>query len=100
MQVLDRLLDVLRPRQIADVVADREFISVQWLKRLKAEAVRFAVRVRSDRRVQRSSQGARFPVRMMARTMARTASPGYPRVTPAVRALQETREVLAERFAA
>ena len=80
MQVLDRLLQVVDADQIAAVVADREFISVQWLKRLKAEEIPFAVRVRSDRRVQRSSEGARLPVRMMART----ASPGCPRVLEAV----------------
>jgi len=74
--VLDRLLQVIGADAIEAVVADREFISVQWLKRLDEEGVPFAVRVRSDRGLQRSEDGARLP----ARRIARTATPGCPRV--------------------
>ena len=81
MQVLNRLHQVVDAGQIAAVVTDREFISVPCLTRLKAVEVSIAARVRSDRRGQRSPGGTCLPVRMIART----ASPGCPRILEAAR---------------
>ena len=81
MQVLNRLHQGVDAGQIAAVVTDREFISLPWLTRLKAEEVSIAARVRSDRRGQRSLGGTCLPVRMIART----ASPGCPRILEAAR---------------
>ena len=80
IQVFDQLLAVVDAGQVDAVVAHREFISVRWLKRLEEEGVPFAVRVRSDRRLQRREDGASLPVRIMART----ASPGCSRVLEGV----------------
>jgi hypothetical protein len=78
VQVLDRLLQVVDVGQVetGDIqagVADREFISVRWLKRLEEEGVPFAVRVQSDRHLQRRENGTSLPVRMTARIACRAS---------------------------
>jgi hypothetical protein len=71
IRVLEALLDVVDPASIDVLVADREFISVRWLRRLQDEGVSFAIRLRSDRRVARAAESAAesaaLPVRLFAR---------------------------------
>jgi hypothetical protein len=51
IQVVEAVLEVVDPALVDALVADREFISARWLRRLQAEEAPFAIRLRSDRRV-------------------------------------------------
>jgi hypothetical protein len=66
IEVLERFLDIVEPTSIEAVLADREFISVDWMRHLKEKNTPFAIRLRSDRRVELSPQGSSLPVRMFA----------------------------------
>lgn len=76
IRLLEALLDVMDSASIDVLVADREFISVRWLRRLQDEGVSFAIRLRSDRQVARAPDGVpadgasrsrALPVRLFAR---------------------------------
>jgi len=70
-RVMERFLEVVDPEDVEVVIADREFISVEWLRHLREQNVPFCVRIRSDRRVGRSPEAAQtLPARMHARTQA------------------------------
>ena len=47
IQVLERFLSVVDPGSIQAVLADREFISIEWITRLQERKVPFAIRLRS-----------------------------------------------------
>ena len=66
IEVLERFLAIVEPASIEAVLADREFISVDWMRHLKEKNTPFAIRLRSDRRVELSPQGSSLPVRMFA----------------------------------
>ena len=66
IEVLERFLAIVEPASIESVLADREFISVDRMRRLKEKNTPFAIRLRSDRRVELSPQGSSLPVRMFA----------------------------------
>lgn len=70
IQVLERFLAIVDPESIKAVLADREFISVEWLTRLQERKIPFAIRLRSDRRVGLSEEGPALPARMFARAVA------------------------------
>lgn len=70
IDVLDRFLSVVDPGAIEVVMADREFISVTWLRRLQELKIPFNIRFRSDRRVGLSPTGPALPVRMFARAQS------------------------------
>lgn len=70
IQVLERFLSIVDPESIQAVLADREFISVDWITRLKERKIPFAVRLRSNRRVGLSEDGPALPARMFARAVA------------------------------
>jgi hypothetical protein len=71
-RVMERFLAVVDPEDIEVVVADREFISVQWLRHLRKREIPFCVRLRSDRRVGLSGEDPHqtLPARMHARTQS------------------------------
>jgi len=89
IQMLEAMLDVVDPASVEALVADREFISARWLRRLQAEGVQaegvqaegvpFAIRLRSDRRVALpedtsasdapASDASALPARMFARSI-------------------------------
>ena len=68
-RLFDRFLSVVDPEDIEVVMADREFISMRWLRHLRERGVSFCVRLRSDRRVGLGPEGqeAAFPARTHAR---------------------------------
>ena len=73
-KVLERFLAAVDPASIKAVVADREFISAEWLGRLQSHEIPFAVRLRSSRRIGLVSQdslreGPALPGRMFARPL-------------------------------
>ena len=73
-KALERFFAVVDPSDIEVVLADREFISAEWLRWLQAREVPFVVRLRSDRRIGLASQdslrgGPALPVRMFARPL-------------------------------
>lgn len=68
-KVLERFLEVVDPDSIEVVAADREFISVPWMRRLRDRGIPFAIRLRSDRRIWESPEGPSLPARMHARTV-------------------------------
>lgn len=70
IQVLERFLSVVDPESIQAVLADREFISVEWITRLQEREIPFSIRLRSDRRVGLSEEGPALPARMFARAVA------------------------------
>lgn len=70
IHVLERFLQAIGPESIKVLTADREFISVRWLRRLKEEDIPFSVRIRADRKVGDAPDGAALPARMYARTVA------------------------------
>lgn len=51
VQVVEAALESVDPALVDALVADRVFISAWWLRRLQAEEVPVAIRLRSDRRV-------------------------------------------------
>ena len=68
-EALERFLEVVDPDSIEVLTADREFISVRWMRRLKDRGIPFAIRLRSDRRIGRAPEGPSLPARMHARTV-------------------------------
>ena len=68
-KILERFLEVVEPESIKVITADREFISVPWMKRLKELGIPFAIRIRSDRRIGEVPDGPSLPARMYARTV-------------------------------
>lgn len=68
-EVLERFLEVVDPDSIKVLTADREFISVPWMKRLEEMGIPFAIRIRSDRRIGEVPDGPSLPARMYARTV-------------------------------
>ena len=91
-EVLERFLEVVDPDSIKVVTADREFISVPWMKELKDRGIPFAIRLRSDRRIWESPDGPSLPARMYARTVA----PGSERTLEGARYLSGAQEDGAE----
>jgi hypothetical protein len=83
---------VVNPASVGALVSDREFISAAWLRRLHAESIPFAIRLRSDRRIARwpgasasgaSSSGASaLPARLFARPILTTEERVLHRVRP------------------
>lgn len=69
-EVLERFLEVVDPGLIKVITADREFISVPWMRRLKDLGLPFAIRLRSDRRIGLAPEGPSLPARMYARTVS------------------------------
>jgi len=89
IRVLERFLAIVDPEAIRAVVADREFIGVEWLLTLQEQDIPFAIRLRSNRRIGyseghsgeghsgeghsgegHSGEGPALPVRMFARPVA------------------------------
>lgn len=68
-EVLERFLEVVEPDSVKVITADREFISVPWMKRLEDLGIPFAIRIRSDRRIGEDPDGPSLPARMYARTV-------------------------------
>jgi hypothetical protein len=73
-KALERFFAVVDPSDIEVVLADREFISAEWLRWLQGHEVPFVVRLRSDRRIGLASQDSlrgepALPVRMFARPL-------------------------------
>ena len=68
-EVLERFLRIVDPDSIKVVTADREFISVPWMRKLEDRDIPFAIRLRSDRRIWKSPEGPSLPARMHARTV-------------------------------
>ena len=68
-KALRRFFAIVPASDIEVVVADREFISTEWLCWLQAQDVPFVVRLRSDRRVGLSPEGPALPARMFARPL-------------------------------
>jgi len=56
--VLQEGLQVVDAEEVEALVADREFISTAWLRRLQAENIPFAIRLRSNRRVFTGENGS------------------------------------------
>ena len=69
-KVLERFLEVVDPDSIEVVAADREFISVPWMRRLRDRGIPFAIRLRSDRRIWESPDGPSLPARMHALSLS------------------------------
>jgi hypothetical protein len=69
IHVLERFLQAVDPASIQVLTADREFISVGWLKRLKTEGIPFAIRLRADRKVADTPDKGALPARMYARAV-------------------------------
>jgi len=67
VDVLERFLSIVDPASIEAVLADREFISVDWMDHLQENNIPFAIRLRSDRKVGLSPEGPSLPVRMFGR---------------------------------
>ena len=87
-KVLERFLEVVDPDSIEVVTADREFISVPWMRWLRDRGIPFAIRLRSDRRIWGSPEGPSLPARMHARTVA----PGSERALEGTRYLSGAQE--------
>jgi hypothetical protein len=51
IEVLEAALSALDASDVEALTADREFISVPWMKRLQAASIPFVIRLRSDRRL-------------------------------------------------
>jgi hypothetical protein len=81
--VLQKGLQVVDAEEVEALVADREFISTAWLRRLQAENIPFAIRLRSNRRVftgendsendseNGATKGPSLPVKMYARGLSK-----------------------------
>ena len=79
IEVLEAALCALEAADVEALTADREFISVPWLKRLQAASIPFAIRLRSDRRLRLAPEGCEgggedggpaLPAKMYARGLA------------------------------
>jgi hypothetical protein len=91
-EVLERFLEVVDPDSIKVITADREFISVPWIRKLQDLDIPFAIRLRSDRRIGRAPEGPSLPARMFARTV----SSGSERVLEGMRYLFGAQEAGAQ----
>lgn len=67
IEVLERFLAVVDASSIEALVADREFISIDWVQCLQEKGIPFAIRLRSDRHIGISPEGPSLPARMFAR---------------------------------
>ena len=70
IEVLGAALRALDAEEVEALTADREFISVSWMKRLQAASIPFAIRLRSDRRLRLGEEGPALPAKMYARGLA------------------------------
>jgi hypothetical protein len=70
IEVLEAALHALSASEVEALTADREFISVPWLKRLRAASIPFVIRLRSDRRLCLGEDGPALPAKMYARGLA------------------------------
>ena len=70
IEVLEAALCALDAEEVEALTADREFISVPWLKRLQAASIPFVIRLRSDRRLRLGEEGPALPAKMYARGLA------------------------------
>ena len=75
IEVLEAALCALEAADVEALTADREFISVPWLKRLQAASIPFVIRLRSDRRLRLAPEGCEdggpaLPAKMYARGLA------------------------------
>ena len=67
IEVLEAALCALDASDVEALTADREFISVPWLKRLQAASIPFVIRLRSDRRLYLGEDGPSLSAKMYAR---------------------------------
>ncbi|MBB4090873.1 IS4 family transposase [Salinibacter ruber] len=65
--LLEQLPDVIDASSIKAVLADREFISAEWLRQMQRREIPFCIRLRSDRQIGDSEEGPTLPARMFAR---------------------------------
>ena len=93
IEVLERFLSIIGPTSIEAVLADREFISVDWMRHLKEKNIPFAIRLRSNRGVGLSPEGASLPVRMFARPIP----PGEEKVLEGERYLSDSQKLGEEK---
>jgi hypothetical protein len=75
IEVLEAALSALDAEDVEALTADREFISVPWMKRLQAASIPFVIRLRSDRRLRLENNhcgedGPALPAKMYARGLA------------------------------
>jgi len=70
IEVLEAALCAVDASDVEALTADREFISVSWLKRLQAASIPFAIRLRSGRRLRLGEDGPSLPAKMYARGLA------------------------------
>ena len=70
IEVLEAALRAIEAADVEALTADREFISVPWLKRLQEASIPFAIRLRSDRRLRLGEDGPTLPAKMYARGLA------------------------------
>jgi len=70
IEVLEAALCALDAEEVEALTADREFISVAWLKRLQSASIPFAIRLRSDRRLRLGEDGPALSAKMYARGLA------------------------------
>ncbi len=67
IEVLERFLTVVGTSSIEALVADREFISIDWIQCPQEKGIPFAIRLRSDRHVGVSPEGSSLPAQMFDR---------------------------------
>jgi hypothetical protein len=70
IEVLEAALCALDAEDVEALTADREFISVAWLKRLQSASIPFAIRLRSDRRLRLGEDSPALSAKMYARGLA------------------------------
>lgn len=70
IEVLEVALSALDADDVEALTADREFISVPWIKRLQAASIPFVIRLRSHRRLCLGEDGPALPAKMYARGLA------------------------------
>jgi hypothetical protein len=70
IQVLEAALCTVDADDVEAMTADREFISVSWLKRLQAASIPFAIRLRSDRCLRLGENGPALLAKMYAHGVA------------------------------
>jgi len=81
IEVLEAALCALSASDVEALTADREFISVPWLKRLQAASIPFVIRLRSDRRLRLATEdGGEDGPALLAKMYARGLSIGESRV--------------------
>jgi len=70
IEVLEAALSALHASDVEALTADREFISVPWMKRLQAASIPFVIRLRSGRRLRLGEDGPALPAKMYARGLS------------------------------